>query len=145
MSKLIEMFQQQKLELEERNRWAQKLDQELAQAGAVVRQLQGEMEAQAGGYEAKVSQLEEESERKTAWGVEMEQRLTKELVAKCEELAKCVEALHETEKTLDERTTWAFGLQKQVRDVEYQLALVRASRWIKLGNAFGIGPPLSKE
>ena len=180
-NKLIEMFQGQKLELEERNRWAEKLNQELTQAGALIRQLQGELEAQARGYEesiskqraeaesqalgyqaqiarsesemaeqargyeAKIAQLEEESARKTAWGVEMEQRLTKELAAKCEELAKCVEALHETEKTLLERTNWALGLDRRVSELEASLNLLRSSRWVRVGSALGVGPRLRNE
>ncbi|HSB17242.1 MAG TPA: methyltransferase domain-containing protein [Bryobacteraceae bacterium] len=128
-------------ELKERSEWAERLNSELREAGATIERLHRELGEMSRGYEAKVGELEEENRKRAEWALETERRLED----KVQELAKCVDVLHETEKTLDERTTWAFGLQKQVRDVEYQLALVRGSRWMKLGNAFGIGPPLPKE
>jgi hypothetical protein len=43
------------------------------------------------------------------------------------------EALHHTEKELQERTGWALRLQNE-------LALYQASRWVRLGRKIGMGP-----
>ena len=56
------------------------------------------------------------------------------------ELAKSVEALHHTESELRERTEWALRLEKESGELAQQLALFRASRWVKLGRKFGLGP-----
>jgi SAM-dependent methyltransferase len=145
--KLLEMFRQQKAELEARNQWALQLNQELEERNARVAQLQDELAAeQAGartvvqGYEAKVLELEEDVRQKTAWALDTENRLTKELADKGEELARCVEILHRTEKTAEDRRIWAEKLQQQVTQLERQLAGYLASRWVKLGRRFGLGP-----
>jgi len=143
--KLIEMFRRLKDELEEHNRWAEQLNQKLEDAGTAIGQLQRELEEQARGYETKIAELEEDNRIKADWAIQTERRLTKELADKCQELAECVEALHNVEKTLEERTEWAQNLDSQVRDLEASLGQVRASRWVRLGNAFGVGPRLRNE
>jgi hypothetical protein len=74
--------------------------------------------------------------------VDTETRLSKEVAERSEDLAKCVEILHQTEKTLEERTVWAQRLEQQVKALDEQMAMLRASRWIKLGRRFGLGPQL---
>ncbi len=156
--KLAASFRQQGEELEEHNRWAERLDDELKAAGELVARLQAELAAQAEGYEAKISELqaelaghvrgyeakvaelEEESRRKTAWGMETERRLSAELAAKCEELGKAVDALHAVEKTLEERTLWARDLDRRVEQLEAELTRLHSSRWVKLGSALGVAP-----
>ena len=66
-----------------------------------------------------------------------------------EELARAVDVLHNAEKELEERTAWALRLDEEKRQLEearrgleQQLAMVRASRWVKLGRRFGLGPEL---
>ena len=56
------------------------------------------------------------------------------------ELVLAVEALHRTEKELDDRTAWALRLQEEARKLEEQVTLFRASRWVKLGRKVGLGP-----
>ncbi len=90
--KLLEMFRRQTDELEERNRWAEKLNQELERAGSAIR-----------GLQAEAAELAEDARKKAEW---------------------------------------ALALDRQVRELEAQLNLVRASRWIKLGNRLGFGPRL---
>jgi hypothetical protein len=92
------------------------------------------------GYESKVLELEEDVRQKTTWALDTESRLTKELGEKGEELAKCVEILHQVEKTAEDRRVWAERLQQQVAQLERQLAGYVASRWVKLGRRFGLGP-----
>jgi chromosome segregation ATPase len=215
---IIEISRSQKKDLDESNRWAAQLGQELQEAGAGIRKLQKELAQQAQGYEAKIAELEEDNHKKAEWAIETERRLTGELAArsselagkcreladKCRELAHCVDVLHEVEKTVEERTAWAQSLESQIgelvhridelnevektveerttwarslesqvreleaqlshvreleshireleshvrdleshgRELEAQLSMVRGSRWMKLGNALGLGPPL---
>ncbi|MFB3778861.1 MAG: hypothetical protein ACE141_14680, partial [Bryobacteraceae bacterium] len=128
--------------LEESNRWAEQLNHKLEEAASSIRALQQELQAQSTGYEAKISELEQDNRAKAEWAVETERRLTQQLAGKCAELAQCVEALHKVESTLEERTEWARSLDRQVQDLTASLALVRASRWVKLGTALGVGPRL---
>lgn len=139
---MIEISRRQQKELDESNRWAAQLGQELQEAGAEIRKLQKELKEKAQGYEAKIAELEEDNRKKAEWAIETERRLTGELADKCRELAHCVDVLHEVEETVEERTNWARGLESQIRELEAQLNLVRGSRWMKLGNALGMGPRL---
>jgi SAM-dependent methyltransferase len=137
---MIEVSRRQKDELETSNRWAAEQGKRVEEAGAEIGKLQKELEELARGYEAKIAELEEDNRKKAEWAIETESRLTRELADKCHELAVCVDALHQTEKTLEERTNWALSLDAQVRALEAQVNLVKASRWIKLGNKLGMGP-----
>jgi SAM-dependent methyltransferase len=144
---LLGMFRAQKDELEARNQWAQQLNQELEERSARVAQVQDELVAEqsaaravVGEYEKKVLALDEDVRQRTAWAVETESRLSKEVADKSQELAQCVEILHQTEKALEERTAWAQGLEQQVKTLDDRMSMVRASRWIRLGRRFGLGP-----
>jgi len=146
---LVEMFRSQTAELEERNRWAESLNARLKDAGESIAQLQQELQEEkaaatevAAAYEAKVAELERENLAKTQWAVETERRLGEELQDKLDELAGCVDILHRTERTLEERTTWALRLEAGIRELEGKLSLVEASRWVKLGRLVGLGPEI---
>ena len=148
-AELLTEFRRQTEELESRNAWAETLNRELEERRARVAAVQDELEqAQAAArkmadsYAAKVKDLEADARAKAQWALDIEARLTGELQSKGEELAACVEALHATEKEFEERTAWALRLQEEVRALEGQLALYRASRWIKLGRKVGLGPDL---
>jgi SAM-dependent methyltransferase len=122
-------------ELERSNHWAQALNQEIGERRARVAALQGELAEQqdsarrmAEGYAAKVAELEEDIRTKVQW-------------------ARNLEAAHEQERAqaaavLEERTAWALGLDEEKRQLEQQLAMVRASRWVRLGRKVGLGPGL---
>jgi hypothetical protein len=88
------------------------------------------------GYAAKVAALERENLQTTAWA----EGLTAEIRQQVKELEVAVEALHRTEKDLEERTLWALRLQEEGQQLERQLALFRASRWVRLGRKVGLGP-----
>jgi SAM-dependent methyltransferase len=147
--KLLEMYRRQKGELEARNQWALQLNRELEDRSARVGQLQDELSSEQAAaravvqeYEKKVVALEEDVRQRTAWAMETEERLTRELGEKSQELAQCVDVLHETEETVEERTLWAQELERQKTHLEQQISLLRASRWLKLGRRFGLGPEL---
>jgi len=119
-------------ELEESNRWAVRLDRELAASGARVQDLQDELAA----AQARIAELDEENRTKSEWA----QQLNAQLDAKLQELAQCVEYLHQAEKTVEERTRWAQKLNTEVEQLRRKLALLEASRWVRLGRRVGLGP-----
>ena len=128
-------------ELEESNRWAESLNHELEARGARILDLQKEQEsvhAVVQAYEAKIAELEEQSRAKTKWGGQLDSQLAD----KMRELAQCIEYLHQAEKTVEERTRWAQGLQANVEQLRGQLSLLEASRWVRLGRSVGLGPEL---
>ena len=138
-----------KEELERSNQWAQTLNQEVQERRARVAALQQELSDQqesarkvAEGYAAKVAELEEDIRAKIQWVLDTESRLNSEVQKQMEELAQAVEALHRTERELEERTAWALRLEEEGRRLEGQMGLVRASRWVKLGWKVGLGPDL---
>jgi SAM-dependent methyltransferase len=146
---VLAQFRKQIAESQERAHWAERLGLDLEERGARIAQLQGEFAAEQAAarevteaYEAKLRELEAENEAKTRWALETEARLGKELERKCQELAACVELLHQAEQTLDARTAWAGKLQTEVSDLDQQVSLMKESRWFKLGRKFGLGPDL---
>jgi 2-polyprenyl-3-methyl-5-hydroxy-6-metoxy-1,4-benzoquinol methylase len=151
-SSLAEMTRQYakvERELEASNRWAETLNRELEDRRARVAELQTELAEEqekaremAAAYEAKVLDLEADIRAKIKWALDVEAALIKEVNKQTAELVKAVEALHQTENELQERTEWALGLQKEASGLAQQVALYQGSRWVKLGRKIGIGPAL---
>ncbi len=144
--KLLVMFREQKEELERSNQWAEELNGAVSERGARIDALQKELardqenaRAVVAGYNAKIAALEQEGRDKTQWALDIEARLTAQIRKVSEDLTA---ALEHTEKELQERTAWALRLDKEKRQLEDQLNLVRASRWIRLGRKVGLGPTL---
>jgi SAM-dependent methyltransferase len=142
---LLEKFREQKEALERSNRWAQQMVHELEDSHARIVALQEEMEREqaaalkmADDFSAKIRDLERDIRAKTQWALDVEADVKKQTA----DLVRAVEALHHTEKELDERTRWALSLQEEARRLGDQLALVRASRWVRLGRKAGFGPAL---
>jgi len=139
---LVAAHRRQTEELERSNRWAEELNREIEERRGRVAALQRELAEQqdsarrmAEGYEAKVEELEEDIREKVQWAMNLKS-------AHEQELAEAADALHNTERELQERTAWALRLDEEKRHLEHQLAMVRASRWVKLGRKFGLGPGL---
>jgi SAM-dependent methyltransferase len=107
-------------DLELSNRWAESVNRDLDAAREVVGGLQEENRL----ITAKAAGLAAERDSQTA------------------ELACAVEALHRTERDLEERTAWALRLQEEAQELEASLAAYRASRWVRLGRKVGLGPAL---
>lgn len=146
---VLAQFRKQIAESEERARWAERLSLDLEERGARIAQLQAEFAAEQAAarevteaYEAKLRELDAENEAKTRWAQETEARLGKELEDKCQELAACVELLHQAEQTIEARTAWAEKWKTRAYQLEKQTILMRESRWVKLGRKFGLGPDL---
>jgi len=72
----------------------------------------------------------------------VETALKAEIEKQTNHLAAAVDALHNTERELEERTAWALRLKAEAEALAHHLALVRASRWIRLGRKVGLGPEL---
>jgi ubiquinone/menaquinone biosynthesis C-methylase UbiE len=128
--------------LEEQNRWASDLQVLWKQSQDRIVELQEELVSVADGYAEKVRELEAENLEKTKWAQETERRLGNELVVQSGQLAETLRRLEQTEATVEERTRWARSLEDQIRNLETQIALMRESRWLKLGRAIGAGPKL---
>jgi SAM-dependent methyltransferase len=138
---LVDRFRRLEQEIEERNRWADSLNKELSEARADIDRLNTELAERSDSYEAKISELERENETHIRWARDTNKKLDE----KIQELAHCVDVLHQTEKTVEERTVWAQTLSARVERLELLLGLVEGSRWFKLGRAFGLGPELRQK
>ena len=146
---LMRQFTALQGELESRNRWAEELNAEIAERRQRIAELQDELAREhkawaetSAAYEAKVAELEKDVEDKIQWARNVETALTAEVQKQTADLVAAVEALHRTEKELEERTAWARRLQAEAETCAHQLALVRESRWVKLGRRVGLGPAL---
>jgi len=117
---LMAKFTSLEAELERSNQWAEQQNHEIA------------------AYAARVAELEGDLAARTQWARD----LTAEVKKQTADLVVAVDALHRTEKELEERTEWALRLQKEAEELNQQLALVRESRWVKLGRRVGLGPAL---
>jgi DNA repair exonuclease SbcCD ATPase subunit len=125
------------------------LNAELAAKMARITELQEELAREqengrqvAAGYNAKIAALEAENHEKTQWALDTEARLTAEIGRQTDELSNAVEALNHTEEELRQRTEWARQLDEEKRRLEEQIAMVRGSRWVRLGRKVGVGPAL---
>ena len=147
--KLLVMFREQKEELERSNRWAEELNAAVSERGARIDALQEELardqenaRSVVAGYNAKVAALEQEGREKAQWALDVEVRLTGEIGKIADALAAEGATLEQTEKDLQERTAWALRLEEEKRQLEDQVNMARASRWIRLGRKVGLGPAL---
>ena len=149
-AELVRLHDQQTRDLEARNIWAEELDGKLKAAGARIAELQHELEEQqrealavADAYEAELSTTRKEVEARTVWAQETEARLLAEVQLRVEQLSQTVALLDKAEATVVERTEWAQSLQRQLEQVQAQIALASASRWFKLGRMLNLGPELT--
>lgn len=132
-------------ELERANEWARSQNREIEERRARIVELQEELAREqetarqnAAAYEAKVGELEGDLAAKAKWARDVQADVQKQTA----ELAKAVDALHRTEKELEDRTAWALRLESEARSLAEQLAVVNASRWVRLGRKVGFGPVL---
>lgn len=126
---LVKSFRQQNAELEERNRWAATLNARIEALGREIQDEQARLRETAARYEAKVRELEEDVRAKTEWARQRDA-----------DLESAVEHLHAAEHTLEERTEWALRLKSENDELNRQLGLYRASRWVRAGQRLGVGP-----
>ncbi len=79
-----------------------------------------------------------ELERSNAWAAQLQEQLD----AKGRELVECVRLLDAAEATVQERSAWAMRLDAELKQLQQQLSMVRASRWVRLGRTVHLGPAL---
>jgi SAM-dependent methyltransferase len=146
---LMTKFAALQAELERSNQWAEQQNREIADRRTRIAELQDELAREqesarrtVAEYDAKIADLERDIAAKTQWARDVETALTAEVKKQTADLVAAVDALHRTEKELEERTAWALRLQKEADELTQQLALVRESRWMKLGRRVGLGPAL---
>lgn len=133
-------LEQQKLHLEEQNRWALDLERQWRSAQERIVELQNEVLQLTTDYDRRIRELEAEVASRTQWAIDTEQRLTAEVGELKAQAARLASELERAEHALEERTRWALDLESRAAQLEAQLNLVRASRWIRLGRQFGLGP-----
>ena len=146
-AELVALHDQQTAELKSRNEWSLELNQQLKNAGLRIEELQQEIVAQqeaakiaVDGYEAEIARLDGERAAAIAWGQSKEAELLGQLEASRAEYAKCLDLLHQTETTVEERTRWAQTLDAEIAALRQHLGTIRGSKWIRLGRSIGIGP-----
>ncbi len=150
--RLLEICRKQQQELEESNRWAQKLNsdletsyRELTKANESLDKMQADHAAEqraaaetVAAYQAKLDELDAANVEKTNWALQN----AAELESRTNELIECGRLLSTAEATVEERTHWANDLDSQRQILAAQLRAVQASRWIKLGRKIGVGPAI---
>lgn len=140
--RLMELHREQTRDLEERTRWAQNLNQQIAHLAENLERAREELRLNSAAYESKLQELEAENAAKTHWALDTEQRLTAEVEVKSRELAACVDLLHAAESTVEERSAWALRAEGEKQQLQSVVDHIRASRWLKFGRRIGLGPVL---
>jgi SAM-dependent methyltransferase len=130
--------------LDKQNQWTLELEHNWRAAQDRIVQLQNELQQTTAGYEAQIATLAEENRRKTQWALDTEERLTAELQSRTAELAQTVRLLDAAEARVVERTQWAQRLDQQLQEQMALLEMIRQSRWLQMGRAFGLGPRLEE-
>jgi flagellar biosynthesis chaperone FliJ len=122
-------------------------NQALEEAAGHITRLEGELSTTQRESAAVIAGLEADLARQVAWGEEQEGRLNAHIATLDARIAEAAQQLaayqakvDELENTLIERTVWAQTEQSQREAAEAKLSAVEASRWIRMGKAFGLGP-----
>ncbi|MBZ5592662.1 MAG: methyltransferase domain-containing protein [Acidobacteriia bacterium] len=122
--------------LRERERHIELLESELRQRIARVVQLQDELATEQAQARERIDQVE----RELSETVENATRLAGELDGKVAELGQCVEYLHASERTVEERTAWARRNEAEADDLRRRLQALWSTRWLRLGFKLRIVP-----
>ena len=132
-------IQKLEAELETKNAWladAQSERDRMIEVSRVAEQAREEAQVWARQQDAELDRARKEIQR-------LEQDVVQELQKKIEELARCVELLDKAEATVVERTKWAQDLERELSAARAQIGAAQASRWMRLGRKFGLGPDLA--
>jgi len=149
-SELVRLHTEQTEELHKNNAWAAELDTQIKASRERIAQLQDELDEQhrtglavAEGYEKQLHTLRTDLEERTKWAQDTEARMQRHVDQVTADLASCNDLLDKAESTVVERTNWALQLQRELEQAQAQLAMARASRWLKLGRMIKVGPELN--
>lgn len=145
---LVDLYRDQSANLKAVQAWGLEMDQRVKAAEiAVTDQLarhQANVTEIVSGYESQLASLQAEHASASAAAGANINRLESALTESRSELARCLDLLHESEKTVDERTLWARNLQARIEHLESTLASLQQSRWLRLGRKIGVGPDISR-
>lgn len=140
---LLRLQDELKQQVEERNNWALQQVQLVQTRGERIEQLQQEAKADhaewaiaAEAYEGQLRELEAANLSTTEWATEMERRLTADLNQRGSDLARAVELLIAAETTIEERTLWAQGLERELIDWQGRWSALNDSTWVHAGRRF---------
>jgi archaellum component FlaC len=126
---LMEQFRIVSADLETSNRWAEQVNSELEMARERLDKINDEINSISSGYEKQIAEMEAEVASRARWALDTQAKLD-----------KCASLLDVAENTVKERTAWAQKLDAEVEELRAKVAIMEASRWLKLGRAIGIGP-----
>lgn len=145
---LVDLYREQSANLKAVQAWGLEMDEKVKAAElAVTEELarhQANVTEIVSGYESQLSALQAEQASAAAAAEANISRLESSLTETRGELARCVDLLHESEKTVEERTVWAQNLQARIEQLESTLASLQQSRWLRLGRKIGVGPDISQ-
>jgi len=133
--------QQRKLldELQQSNQWADGLNRELEEGRARVDQLQQELVREQENAQRQIHELEQDLARKIEWARQIDATLKQEVAEKKD----AVDLLHQAEAESAERAAWAQRLSEELALVTARVTLYQTSRWVKLGKKVGLGPEIT--
>jgi SAM-dependent methyltransferase len=117
---LVELSRRQTQDLEQSNRWARDLDDQLHASEQRILALQKELEEQHASAQARISELEAEFLARTEWALSLDKAL--------------IEAQDVLAATVQQK--------EHLNEILKQAA---ASKWLKLGNALKLGPTLPEQ
>lgn len=158
---LVELYRNLQSEMEAKNNWALQQNERINKAVERIGELEAETQAErqkaeaiVAAYQQRVTALEAEQmehsrlaeanntrlEQELSQIAAHSQKLDQELQGLRKELADCVSLLDRAEAQVVERTQWAQSEASLRQLAEEQLASIEASRWIKMGRVFGLGP-----
>jgi 2-polyprenyl-3-methyl-5-hydroxy-6-metoxy-1,4-benzoquinol methylase len=164
LATMVTQFRQLQKEMEAKNEWALERDRKVKEAAALIEKLEAEQLEQiaqaakvVAAYEEKLRAGEREAAETQEWiasrerqaNEQMEElsrhiaKLDQDLVDAAGKVAAYQKQLDEAEATVIERTQWAQHEQTARESAEARLNAIDASRWTKLGKAFGLGPKFS--
>ena len=118
--------------------WAKQLEELLQAAQARIVKLQDQNATQQAEATVIIEALNAENQKNIEWAQETGRHLDGKLV----ELVATVRMLDQAETTVVERTQWAQRLNSELEAERARIDAIRQSRWVKLGNAAGLGPKL---
>jgi SAM-dependent methyltransferase len=135
-------------ELGRSNRWAEKLSGQMEESRARVAELQTEVErgnrwAEGLNREiverrARVVELQEEVEGSNRWA----EGLNREIAERCARIVELQDEVARERESAEGYRSQMAVLEDELRRIEALHAMVRNSRWLKLGRKVGLGPAL---
>ena len=147
-SRLVDQYREQSENLKAVQAWGAGLEKRVKTAAVQIQEEldrhKTEVRQMVAGYEGKIGELEAENSATAQTASANIERLEAALAASSAELARCVDFLHESEKTVEERTRWAQDLQAHIDRLEAILSAFQGSRWIRFGRKIGVGPDISR-